>query len=285
MIGNPLLLPDEGYNISRSVRLRSSASATFSRTPGSSSNRRTWTWSAWVKRGQLATTLGLFSANQAKDNITGLYLGSSDKFVFIDRPGGVTNALLISTMVLRDPSAWYHIIFQADTTNATSSDRLKLYINGVRVTAFDSATYPSQNYELNYINNTVDHRIGAFQDNTPLYFDGYLTEINFVDGQALTPSSFGETDSITGVWKPKKYTGTYGTNGFFLNFSDNSNNTAATIGKDYSGNGNNWTPNNISVTSGSTYDSMLDVPTYLMCLQVHCTLNLNLCSYLVGEMN
>jgi hypothetical protein len=164
-------------------------------------------------------------------------------------------------MVLRDPSAWYHIIFQADTTNATSSDRLKLYVNGVRVTVFDSATYPSQNYELAYINNTVDHRIGAFQDNTPLYFDGYLTEINFIDGQALTPSSFGETDSITGVWKPKKYTGTYGTNGFFLNFSDNSNNTAATIGKDYSGNGNNWTPNNISVTSGSTYDSMLDVPT------------------------
>ena len=93
------------------------------------------------------------------------------------------------------------------------------------------------------------------------YFDGYLTEINFIDGQALTPSSFGQTNTITGVWQPLKYTGTYGTNGFYLNFSDNSNNTATTIGKDYSGNGNNWTPNNISVTSGTTYDSMLDVPT------------------------
>ena len=91
--------------------------------------------------------------------------------------------------------------------------------------------------------------------------DCYLTEINFIDGQALTPSSFGETDAATGVWKPKKYAGTYGTNGFYLNFSDNSAATAAAIGKDNSGNGNNWTPNNISVTSGSTYDSMLDVPT------------------------
>jgi hypothetical protein len=103
-------------------------------------------------------------------------------------------------------------------------------------------------------------QLGAFT-RISTYFDGYLTEINFVDGQALTPSSFGETDAVTGVWKPKKYAGTYGTNGFYLNFSDNSNNTAATIGKDYSGNGNNWTPNNISVTSGVTYDSMLDVPT------------------------
>jgi hypothetical protein len=95
--------------------------------------------------------------------------------------------------------------------------------------------------------------------NTP--FDGYLTEINFIDGQALTPSSFGQTNTLTGVWSPKKYTGTYGTNGFYLNFSDNSAATAAAIGKDYSVNGNNWTPNNISVTAGSTFDSMLDVPT------------------------
>jgi hypothetical protein len=91
--------------------------------------------------------------------------------------------------------------------------------------------------------------------------DGYLTEINFIDGQALTPSSFGATNTTTGVWGPAKYTGTYGTNGFYLNFSDNSNNTATTIGKDYSGNGNNWTPNNISVTAGATYDSMVDTPT------------------------
>ena len=261
MIGNPLLLTGGDYEISRSVRLRSSASATFSRTPASASNRRTWTWSAWVKRGQLAVNLGLFSANQTKDDITGFYINANDKLFFIDRPGNSTNAILATTLVFRDPSAWYHIMVVVDSTQATSANRIRFFVNGVQTTQHDAATYPSQNYEYAYINNTRDHRIGAFQDNTAQNFDGYLTEINFIDGQALTPSSFGETDAITGVWKPKKYTGTYGTNGFYLNFSDNSSNTATTIGKDYSGNGNNWTPNNISVTSGVTYDSMLDVPT------------------------
>ena len=257
----PLLLGPEGYQISRSVRLRSSASASFSRTPGSAGNRKTWTWSAWVKRGQLAGDLGLFSAKQVKDDITGFYLNSNNKLVFLDRPSNVTNASLITTQVFRDSSAWYHLMVVVDTTQATNSNRIKFFVNGVQVTQHDSTTYPSQNYDFAYINNTQDHRIGAFQDNTAQNFDGYLTEINFIDGQALTPASFGETNPITGVWQPKKYAGTYGTNGFYLNFSDNSAATAAAIGKDYSGNGNNWTPNNISVTAGVTYDSMLDVPT------------------------
>jgi hypothetical protein len=88
-----------------------------------------------------------------------------------------------------------------------------------------------------------------------------MTEVNFIDGQALTPSSFGETNAQTGVWQPKAYSGSYGTNGFYLNFSDNSNTTAATLGKDYSGNGNNWTPNNFSVTAGAGNDSLVDSPT------------------------
>jgi hypothetical protein len=134
-----------------------------------------------------------------------------------------------------------------------------MYVNGVQITAFSSNTNPSQNADL-LINSTSAHTIGRdTQQSTN--FDGYLTEINFVDGQALDPSSFGETNLVTGVWQPKKYAGTYGTNGFYLNFSDNTGATATTIGADYSGNGNNWTPNNISVTAGVTYDSMLDVPT------------------------
>jgi hypothetical protein len=137
-----------------------------------------------------------------------------------------------------------------------------LYVNGVQVTAFSTSTYPAQNANLLFNASGQIHALGAgyigsYRD----YFDGYLTEVNFIDGQALTPSSFGQTNTVTGVWQPIKYTGTYGTNGFYLNFSDNSGVTATTIGKDYSGNGNNWTPNNISVTNNSTYDSMLDVPT------------------------
>ncbi|WP_168224778.1 SPRY domain-containing protein [Rhodoferax aquaticus] len=158
---------------------------------------------------------------------------------------------------MRDPSAHYHLIFQADTTNATASDRFKIYVNGVRVTAFDTATYPAQNYEIAYINNTQDHRIGAFQDNTPSNFDGYLSDVHFIDGQALTPAAFGQFDS-NGMWQPKPYTGTYGANGFRLRFDDATSTT--TLMADSSGNGNNWTANNISLTTGPTYDSMLDVP-------------------------
>jgi len=266
MIGNPLLLGPEGYQISRSVRLRSSASAYFNRTPGSATNRRTMTLSMWQKRGEFGSTQepAIMWAGTNSSNYTlfrwGDGVGNSDsKFKLnLNMYTGSTNINLITTPVYRDPSAWYHIVLSIDTTQATAANRVRLYINGTEVTAFSSATYPSQNLDLLF-NSTNAHEIGRF--NFGSYLDGYLTEINFIDGQALTPSSFGETDILTGVWKPKKYTGTYGTNGFFLNFSDNSSNTATTIGKDYSGNGNNWTPNNISVTSGSTYDSMLDVPT------------------------
>jgi len=256
----PLLLGPEGYNISRSVRLRSSASAYFNRTPGSASNRTTWTWSGWVKRGALTTYYSLFSAGTTSPTYDGFRFDNSNCLQFFQ--AGAASVNLVTTPVYRDPCAWYHIVLSVDTTQATASNRVKIYVNGVQVTSFSTSNYPAQNASAS-INNNLLHVLGAQTDSgaTSFYFDGYLTEINFIDGQALAPSSFGETDSITGVWKPKKYTGTYGTNGFFLNFSDNSNNTAATIGKDYSGNGNNWTPNNISVTSGSTYDSMLDVPT------------------------
>jgi hypothetical protein len=111
---------------------------------------------------------------------------------------------------------------------------------------------------------SVQHNIGVLPTSPSSYFDGYLTEINFIDGQALTPSSFCETNAVTGVWQPKKYAGTYGTNGFYLNFSDNSAVTTSSnvgIGKDFSGNGNYWTSNSISITAGVTYDSMIDVPT------------------------
>ena len=256
----PLLLGPEGYQISRSVRLRSSASAYLDRTFTTPTSRRIFTLSAWTKRGALGTTSAILG-NAGTREVIGFFgntTGNGDALHFRDTSGGAYE--VTTTAVFRDPSAWYHVVVAFDTTQATASNRVKMYVNGVQQTAFAVATYPSQNADLN-LNSAVVHAIGRRGDAAAYYFDGYITEINFIDGQALTPSSFGETDVLTGVWKPKKYTGTYGTNGFFLNFSDNSNNTAATIGKDYSGNGNNWTPNNISVTSGSTYDSMLDVPT------------------------
>jgi hypothetical protein len=258
IIGNPLLLPDEGYNISRSVRLRSSASGNFSRTPASAGNRKKWTWSGWVKRGNLSTNNPILTAYTDANN-RDVFQFDTATIQYVNISGGSANANLGTTAVFRDPSAWYHIVLAIDTTDATASNRIKIYVNSVQQTSFVSSTYPSQNADM-MTNNNVASYLGR-EVNGGQFLDGYLTEINFIDGQALTPSSFGETDVLTGVWKPKKYTGTYGTNGFFLNFSDPSAASAAAIGKDYSGNGNNWTPNNISVTSGATYDSMLDVPT------------------------
>jgi hypothetical protein len=162
--------------------------------------------------------------------------------------------------VLRDFSAWYHVVFAIDTTQATNTNRVKIYLNGIQQTL--SGTYPPQNYDSAF-NTTNFHTIGSRSrlGAASNYLNGYLTEVNFVDGQALTPSSFGETDSATGVWKPKAYSSTYGTNGFYLKFADNSGTTSTTLGKDSSGNGNNWTPNLFSVTAGAGNDSMVDSPT------------------------
>ena len=247
-----------GYQISRSVRLRSSASAYFNRTLTTPTNNKIWTWSGWVKRGTLGSSVSLFDGATGTGTYGGIFFDASNCLNFQDRNAPTDNALLVTTQVFRDPSAWYHIVVAVDTTQATSSNRIKFYVNGSQITSFSTATYFSLNFN-GYINSAIQHDLGRLF--SALYFDGYLTEVNFIDGQAMTPSSFGQTNTITGVWQPIKYTGTYGTNGFYLNFSDNSNNTATTIGKDYSGNGNNWTPNNISVTAGVTYDSMLDVPT------------------------
>jgi hypothetical protein len=225
-----------GYQISRSVRTRSSASAYFNRTFTTPTSTTIWTWSAWVKRGLLTGTYRLFGASTT----TYLTFNSSDQLnLTLNGTSAAT-----STAVFRDPSAWYHIVYQQNGSAQT------IYVNNVSVATGTTAA--------SIFNTAISHQIAAA--NTTNFFDGYLTEINFIDGQALTPSSFGQTNSY-GVWSPIKYTGTYGTNGFYLNFSDNSAATAAAIGKDYSGNGNNWTPNNISVTAGVTYDSMVDVPT------------------------
>jgi hypothetical protein len=239
------------------VRLRSSASGSLNRT-FVAGDTKTWTWSAWVKRGSLSGTQQFIFNNTASQSYIQFNTSENITAGFYST-NSATSYVLTTSQVFRDPSAWYHVVWAVDTTQATNTNRIKLYVNGVQVTAFSSATYPAQN-DVGQINTAAIHRIASY-DGSIFLFDGYLTEINFVNAQQLTPSSFGSTNAITGVWQPAKYTGTYGTNGFYLNFSDNSNNTATTIGKDYSGNGNNWTPNNISVTAGSTYDSMTDVPT------------------------
>jgi hypothetical protein len=246
------------YQISRSLRFNSADSAYLNRTPASASNRTTWTWSGWVKRSANGSDMQLFSAG-GSGAFQFLFTSSSDTLQIYDTVSSTTN--VITSQVFRDFSSWYHVVLAMDTTQATASNRFKLYINGTQVTAFGTATYPAQNSTLS-VNNTVNHSVGSWSGaGGGNFFSGYMTEVTFIDGQALTPSSFGATSTTTGVWAPIQYTGSYGTNGFYLNFSDNSNTTAATLGKDYSGNGNNWTPNNFSVTAGAGNDSLVDSPT------------------------
>jgi hypothetical protein len=260
-LNNSLLLGQEGgggYAISRSLRFNSSDSAYLSRTPASAGNRKTWTWAGWVKRSALGSAGTIFAGDTGSNTTeTFLFFNSSNQFVVVT---ALTNALVTSA-VFRDASAWYHIVVAFDTTQATAANRVKLYVNGVEVTAFASTNYPSQNSDW-AINNTVAHSIGRV--NGVNYFSGYLADIHFIDGQALDPTSFGEFDD-NGIWQPKAYTGSYGTNGFHLDFADNS--TAAALGTDSSGAGNTWTVNNISV-GGITYSSATNGNTPVYDIQI-----------------
>ena len=252
-----------GYNFTRSVRLRASASAYLSRTPASAGNRSTWTWSGWVKIGNLTSAKSVFSAGTDVNSIN--IDGVDGGVIAVDGTYNGTRTLRSTTAVFRDPSSWYHIVVALDTTQATDTNRIKVYVNGSQVSlpTANVGTWPAQN-STGGINNNVAHSIGRRQHIPDYYYDGHLTEVNFIDGQALTPSSFGSTNALTGVWQPAPYTGSYGTNGFILDFEDNSALTTSSnvgLGKDTSGNGNYWTTNNISITAGVTYDSMTDVPT------------------------
>ena len=270
ILNNSNAISSGGYDINNSLRFRSSASAYLNRTPAGAGSLTTWTFSAWVKRGAVGTTGRFISVGTSASDQFGFL--STDTFQFVTDSTGQN---LVTTQVFRDPSAWYHMVVVNDTTQATASNRVKLYVNGSQVTAFSTATYPAQN-STGTINSASAHNIGRRLQTAGEYFDGYMTEVNFIDGQALTPSSFGETDTTTGSWKPKAYTSTYGTNGFYLKFSDiaTTSGSNAGLGKDFSGNANYWTTNNISVTAGTTYDAMIDSPTLTSAtVSNYCTLN------------
>jgi len=246
---------DEGYTIEDSLRFRSSASAYLSRTFSTPTDNKKWTWSSWVKRGILSTaSYSIFGQYTNSTNRSDLYFDANNKLNFYNYVSGSVSPSpqLITSQAFRDPSAWYHIVLVWDSNNATAADRQIIYVNGTRITSYQSSATVALG-QSSQINSATGHTIGEFE-NVNVNFDGYLTEINFIDGQALDPTDFGEFDEDTGVWKPKEYEGTYGTNGFYL---DGSGVT------DSSGNGNNWTNNNLNLTTSSatTYDLMNDVPT------------------------
>jgi hypothetical protein len=234
------------YEIERSVRFSSSDSAFLSRTPGTAGNRKTWTWAGWVKRSTLGTFQKVFGNEDASESNGVVIQFRNDNALQIYDYTTSVQWHKITTAVFRDASAWYHLVLAVDTTQATASNRVKLYINGEIQTSFSTSSDPSPSYDT-LLNTATAHGIGRSGLYNGFYFDGYLADIHFIDGQALDPSSFTEFDD-NGVLQPKAFSGSYGTNGFRLPFSDNS--TAAALGTDTSSNGNTWTVNNISIITG-----------------------------------
>ena len=241
-----------GFEVANSLRFDDGSTDYLSRTPSSAGSQQKFTFSVWVKR----CTLGyeyIFSQGYNGNNNNVLVFNDDNSITVWNYQGGFQYLLKTDTDVLfRDVSAWYHFIVAVDTTQATASDRVNMYVNGNLITDFRSGeeTYPSLNTNL-IINTTNNFKIGTYWD-TSIPFDGYMSEVCLIDGQQLDPTSFGEFDENSGIWKPIDVSGlTFGTNGFYLDFQN-----SGSLGADVSGNGNNFTPTNLAST-----DQMLDTPT------------------------
>lgn len=254
-----------GYEIEKSLRFRSSSLPSLSKNYGVSpadTNGLIKTFSVWVKRGTLGTSQFLMSINNGSTNYWYIGFNASNQLVLNKAVSSTVVINKVTTQLFRDVSAWYHILVTTDMTASIAEERIKLYVNGTRVSSWATNTVPAQNgsalLALSSGSGTNSANIGNYSLNNSNIFDGYLAEMHFVDGQALTPSYFGEWSQESGQWVPVRYTGVYGANGFYLDFKDNS--ALTNLGYDKSGLNNHWTPNNFSLTSGATYDSMLDTP-------------------------
>ena len=254
----PLILPGNvasalggAYEVANSCRFNDGDSVYMHKTPSSDGNRRTFTFSFWVKRGELTSHNPIAEVYSSGENVSQFYFNAGDQFTWYESQ--TSNKINLTTnAVQRDPNAWYHIVVKVDTTESTNTDRVKIYINNeLQTITSGSNTYPDQNFQ-SYMNSTHDAiEIGRTQYNSN-QFDGYLAEVCMIDGSALAPSSFGEADEDSPtIWKPIDVSGlTFGTNGFYLDFEDSSN-----LGNDANG-GTDLTEVNLAAT-----DQAQDSPT------------------------
>ena len=255
------------HDIFNSLRFNPGDEDDLSITPGSAGNRRTFTLSFWAKisadYGTDTSTNNFFTARDEDgmhtvvQQISGGYLQA---MIYDDTGGEGAKLKLVTNAAYRDVSAWYHIVFAVDTTQGTASSRAKLYVNGSQVTSFSTETYADQDFD-SHMNNTNPHYVGS-KDGTRDYFDGYLAEFHSIDGQQLHPGHFGEPHADSpNIWIPRKYQGTYGDEGFFLEFKQSGTGTDASgMGADTSGNTNHMAVNNLTATSQTT-----DAPTNNFC--------------------
>ena len=201
LFASHVVTPDSalgGKVIERSLRFDSDSSAYLNRTPSSAGNRKTMTLSLWVK-GMIGGTYQIFDAHQDDSNRSRVFFADNGTIQFFHRPNDTT---CTTSGVFRDPSAWYHLVFKIDTTQSSTSDRYKIFVNGVEQA--NDSNVPAQNTDL-FFNSTNSHKIGVGGDDqgNENYFDGYMAEINFLDGTAYDASYFGFT-SQNGTWLPKK---------------------------------------------------------------------------------
>ena len=234
------------YNvpITRSLMLNDDETQYLQRTHAQDGNQQIWTWSGWIKRNNLGSGQGVFGTNSGAANNFFIVQFSSDDTMFIQGYAASSQTTrLATTRVFADPTAWYHIVIAVDTTQATASNRLKLYVNGDLITDYKTSNqiYPNAqnlNTAMNRANKAM--MIGAYNTGSTSSLDGNLADIHFIDGQQKQATDFAS--SYNNVWTPQTYSGTYGTNGFKLTFADSSD-----IGNDISGNNNDFTPTNLAV--------------------------------------
>jgi hypothetical protein len=236
------------HKINQSLRFNDGDSAYLSKSFGSNGNLKKFTLSFWFKISILGTDVKLIGSSYTSSSEFAIRHEDTGELRYYSYAGGGTSASydLTTTRKFRDSNAWYHMVFVWDTAQSTAADRVKIYINGVQETVFSNAVYPAQDYSG--IWNLASHTfyIGGTQ-----YYDGYLAEFHHLDGIAGDPTSLGLGETKDGVWIPKSYSGSHGTNGFYLPFDDSS-----AIGDDESANTNDWTVNNLAAT-----DVVKDSPT------------------------
>jgi hypothetical protein len=241
-----------GYTIDQSIRFDSVRNSDLTRTLSGDGNLETGTFSFWMKRSGLGSLQEIFTTYSIRSS----FFFNSNDTLSMQIYNGASYTTLTTTAVFRDPSAFAHYLFRWDTTQATDTDRLQFYYNGVLQTV--TGAYPAQNSTTTFSDATYTHVIsGDGPANTLYEIDGYLAEIHYVDGTALAATDFGEYNS-DGVWIPIEASPTYGTNGFYI-----TGETASDLGEDFSGNNNDFTSSGLATT-----DQMLDTPTLN-----YCTLN------------
>ena len=251
-----------GYEISNSLRFNNPDDPNLSTTFSSAGNRRTFTISAWIKKGDTSADRTLIGqGGTSTGNPRGLiFVGSTVRFTS-NTTGSSTEADVETNAKIRDHSAWYHIVVAVDTTQGTAANRIKIYINGEQQTSLATTTYPDQNFQMNW-NNNVLHTVGRYPNNDAYHMDGHISEFYFIDGTQYAASNFGETDD-NGVWIPKDASGdlTFGTNGFYLEFKQTGTGTNSSgMGADTSGNDNHLAVNNLAAL-----DVTVDTPTNNFC--------------------